>query len=103
MGGFPQLGVPQMGIPQMGFPMDSDHAFSMMPAANPLPFGDHTELPGAHQFAPQPSTLASFPDLNWEQDLGSADNGSELPQPDFNWLKFRSDDITDEDERFCQG
>ncbi|KAI8164092.1 Cyclin-dependent kinase 8 [Colletotrichum sp. SAR 10_70] len=51
----------------------------------------------------QPSTLASVPDLNWEQDIGSADNGSELPQPDFNWLKFRSDDITDEDERYCQG
>ncbi|KAI8238562.1 Cyclin-dependent kinase 8 [Colletotrichum sp. SAR 10_99] len=97
------LALTQMGIPQMGFPMNSDHAFSMMPAANPLPLGDRTELPGAHQFAPHPSTLASVPDLNWEQDIGSADNGSELPQPDFNWLKFRSDDITDEDERFCQG
>ncbi|EQB49202.1 hypothetical protein CGLO_11495 [Colletotrichum gloeosporioides Cg-14] len=108
MGNFPQLGVPQMGFPQMGglqmgFPMDPDHAFNMMPAANALPSGDYTELPGAHQFQSQPSTLASVPDLDLEQSIGSADNGNEMAELDFDYLKFRSDDITDEDGSFCQG
>ncbi|KAF4846845.1 hypothetical protein CGCSCA4_v005788 [Colletotrichum siamense] len=102
MGG-PQMGVPQMGIPQIGFPMDPDQTFNMMPAANPPSFSDPTELPGAHQFSSQPSTMASVPDLDWQQGIASADNGNELPELDFDWLKFRSDDITDEDGSFCQG
>ncbi|KAI8203033.1 Cyclin-dependent kinase 8 [Colletotrichum sp. SAR 10_65] len=75
----------------------------MMPVANPPSFSDPTELPGAHKFSSQPSTMASVPDIDWQQGIASADNGNELPELDFDWLKFRSDDITDEDGSFCQG
>ncbi|KAJ5002320.1 hypothetical protein K4K48_000289 [Colletotrichum sp. SAR 10_66] len=74
-----------------------------VPAAHTLPLGTYTELPGAHQFSSQPDTMAGVPNLDWEQEIGSADTGSELPEPDFDWLKFGSDKVIDEDEKFCQG
>ncbi|KAF4877069.1 hypothetical protein CGCSCA1_v003602 [Colletotrichum siamense] len=110
LGGFPLMGglapmggFPQMGVPQMGFPMAPDLTFNSVPAAHTLPLGTYTELPGAHQFSSQPDTMAGVPNLDWEQEIGSADTGSELPEPDFDWLKFGSDKVIDEDEKFCQG
>ncbi|KAI8212107.1 Cyclin-dependent kinase 8 [Colletotrichum sp. SAR 10_76] len=93
----------QMKVPQMGFPMAPDLTFNSVPAAHTLPLGTYTELPGAHQFSSQPDTMAGVPNLGWEQEIGSADTGSELPEPDFDWLKFGSDKIIDEDDKFCQG
>ncbi|KAL3302474.1 proteinRNA-binding protein cabeza [Colletotrichum asianum] len=104
MGGFaPMGGFPQMGVPQMGFPMAPDLTFNSVPAAHTLPLGTYTELPGAHQFSSQPDAMAGVPNLDWEQEIGSADTGSELPEPDFDWLKFGSDKVIDEDDKFCQG
>ncbi|KAI8242470.1 hypothetical protein K4K53_003791 [Colletotrichum sp. SAR 10_77] len=50
-----------------------------------------------------PDTMAGVPNLDWEQEIGTADTGSEMPEPDFDWLKFGSDKVIDEDEKFCQG
>ncbi|KAH0431341.1 rna-binding protein cabeza-like protein [Colletotrichum camelliae] len=102
MGEFPPMGVPQMGVPQMGFPMASDHAFNIMPAANALPFGDYTELPGAHRFPSQPSTMPGVPDLDWTEGIGGTDNGSKPPEPVPDWYKYTTETIPDNDGDFCK-
>ncbi|KAJ0370849.1 hypothetical protein COL154_001228 [Colletotrichum chrysophilum] len=110
LGGFPLMGdfapmggFPQMGGPQMGFPIAPDHSFNIETAAGSQPFSSYAELPSAHQLPSQPGTMAGVPNLDWAEAFGNANNGSELPPPVPDWVKYMAEDIQDDDGDFGKG
>ncbi|KAI8277261.1 hypothetical protein K4K60_007100 [Colletotrichum sp. SAR11_57] len=93
----------QMGGPQMGFPIAPDHSFNIETAAGSQPFSSYAELPSAHQLPSQPGTMAGVPNLDWAEAFGNANNGSELPPPVPDWVKYMAEDIQDDDGDFGKG